>query len=77
MSTQRLYLEIPEASFGVIHFEKDNQKIYVGWTLNVYKKRVNIFDRNKCQATWRDGETLHIKEGGINLQKSPTYIVCN
>ena len=61
----------------IFEFEKDNQKIYVGWTLNVYKKRVNIFDRNKCQATWRDGETIHIKEGGIDLQKSPTYIVCN
>src|SRR3989304_5486150 len=61
----------------IFEFEKDNQKIYVGWTLNVYKKRVNIFDRNKCQATWRDGETIHLKEGGIDLQKSPTYIVCN
>ncbi len=61
----------------IFEFEKDNQKIYVGWTLNVYKKRVNIFDRNKCQATWRDGETIHLKEGGIDLQKSPTYIACN
>jgi len=61
----------------IFEFERNNQKIYVGWTLNIYKKRVNIFDRNKCQATWRDGETIHLKEGGIDLQKSPTYIVCN
>src|SRR3990167_1619207 len=61
----------------IFEFEKDNQKIYVGWTLNVYKKRVNLFDRNKCNATWRDGETIRIKEDGIDLQKNPTYIVCN
>jgi len=61
----------------LFEFEKDNQKIYVGWTLNVYRKRVNLFDRNKCNATWRDGETIRIKEDGIDLQKNPTYIVCN
>lgn len=61
----------------IFEFERNNQKIYVGWTLNVYKKKINIFDRNKCSATWRDGETIHIREDGIELQKNPTYIVCN
>jgi hypothetical protein len=61
----------------IFEFEKDNQKIYVGWTLNVYKKKINIFDKNKCSATWRDGETIHIRDDGIDLRKSPTYIVCN
>ena len=61
----------------IFEFERNNQKIYVGWTLNAYKKRINIFDKNKCSAAWRDGETIHIKEDGIDLQKNPTYIVCN
>ncbi len=61
----------------LFEFERDGQKIYVGWTLDGHNEKINIFDRNKCRAAKRDGETIHIKEDGIDLQKSPTYIVCN
>jgi hypothetical protein len=61
----------------LFEFERDGQKIYTGWTLNEYSEKVDIFDRNKCQAAKRNGEAINIKEDGIILNKSPVYIVCN
>ncbi|MBI3814300.1 MAG: hypothetical protein HY279_07545, partial [Nitrospinae bacterium] len=46
-----------------------NQKIYVGWTLNEHSEKVDIFDRNKCQAAKRDGKAINLKEDGIILNK--------
>jgi hypothetical protein len=61
----------------LFEFERNNQKIYAGWTLDNYSEKINIFDSNKCLAAGRNGEPVNIKEDGITLNKSPIYIVCN
>jgi hypothetical protein len=75
-------LAVPDGHIFVFEFDRDNQKIYVCWTLDDYRENINPehisgVERDKCRAAWRGGETIHLREKGITLSRSPTYIVCN
>ena len=75
-------LAVPDGHIFIFEFDRGNQKIYVCWTLDGYRENINSehisgVERNKCSAAWRGGETIHLREKGIILSRSPTYIVCN
>lgn len=75
-------LAVPDSHIFVFEFDRGNQKIYVCWTLDGYRENINPehisgVERDKCRAAWRGGEAIHLKEKGIILSRSPTYIICN